>query len=236
MPYTVTNLINDAYYLSGVVARDLQTVSGSQTTDGLNSLNEILSVEGITGMTIPYYKEYELDAVINQELYFIPGLIELENFTFNIGSVRYSAVPQKRNKFFGDARVDGINSLPLTYHIERTLNGTNLYLYFVPGAAYPMKIWGKFGLDELDPTTDLCTDLLTVYERSYTTYLKYKLTEYICEGYSITVPEGVAARLSSLEAKLTYMSPKDYSARTVQMFGNDASLNYGFINLYQGIT
>ena len=167
MPFTVRELINKAYYLSGIVSRKFQSVSGEQITDGLNLLNEALAEEGITGSLIPYYKEYSLTAVAGQEKYFIPGLIQAETFTFNIGSVRYSLNARQRHRYFGTARQDNIQSLPYEWHIERTLNGADLYIYFLPSTNYPMKLWGKFKLDELD---DLCEDLLLTYDRYYLKY------------------------------------------------------------------
>ena len=180
MPYTARELINRAYYLSGIVSRKFQSVSGDQATDGLGLLNETLATEGISGDLIPYYKEYSLTAVVGQEKYFIPGLIQPETFTFNIGPVRYSTEYKQRRKYFATPRQDNIQSLPYEWHIERVLNGADLYIYFKPNTAYPMKLWGKFKLDEI---TDLCDDLLLVYDRFYLKYLTYALASEICDEW-----------------------------------------------------
>lgn len=231
MPFTVRELIVKAYYLSGIVSRKFQSVTGDQITDGLNLLNEALAAEGITGSMIPYFKEYSLTAVSGQEEYFIPGLIQAETFTFNIGSVRYSLDARQRHKYFGTPRQDNIQSLPYQWHIERTLNGANLYIYFLPNTNYPMKLWGKFKLDELD---DLCEDLLLTYDRYYLKYLTYVLAKEICEDHQTPFPIEAANELKTLEEKLTYVSPIDVSVNKKSSLTRGDSLNYGYANLGTG--
>ena len=126
MSFTARELISKAYYLSGIVSKRLQTVGGEQINEGLELLNELLSVEGVTGSLIPYFKEHDLTAVAGQELYFIPNLIQVETLTFNIGTVRYSMQPRGRVDYFGSGRVDNINSLPYDWHVERTKGGMKL--------------------------------------------------------------------------------------------------------------
>lgn len=231
MPFTVRELINKAYYLSGIVSRKFQSVSDDQTTDGLDLLNEALAAEGITGSLIPYYKEYSLTAVAGQEKYFIPGLIQAETFTFNIGPVRYSVDARQRHRYFGTPRQDNIQSLPYQWHIERTLNGADLYIYFLPNTDYPMKLWGKFKLDELD---DLCEDLLLTYDRYYLKYLTYVLAKEICEDYQTPFPLEAAKELAVLQEKLIYVSPIDTSIRKKSSLQRPQDLNYGYANLGTG--
>ena len=42
MAYTTNQLISGAYYASGVVSREFETVSGAQIGDGLEWLNNII--------------------------------------------------------------------------------------------------------------------------------------------------------------------------------------------------
>ena len=42
MPYLAQTLITRSWYLSGIVARGAQTVTGDQITDGLMMLNALL--------------------------------------------------------------------------------------------------------------------------------------------------------------------------------------------------
>ena len=231
MPFTARELINRAYYLSGVVSRRFQSVSGSQATDGFNLLNETLSAEGITGSLIPYYKEYSLNVIAGQETYFIPGLIEVETITFNINTVRYSMSGKGRKSYFGEGRADNIQTLPYEWHIERTRGGSNLYVYFLPDTNYPFKIWGKFALDEI---SDICDDLLLVYDRFYLKYLGHALAADICNENHTTLPPQTAAELQKLEEKLTYVSPKDLHIQKRSTLQSQGSLNYGDINLGEG--
>jgi hypothetical protein len=160
-PYTVLQLITNAYYISGVVSRDFQTVSGSQYQDGLQMLNEILTDKTVEDDMVPYYNRFEFPAVQAQSEYFIKNLIELDTLVFFIGSIRYEMKNLERRRFFGSARADNIQSLPFTYHVERRTGGALLFLYFVPNTAYPMEAWGQFGLTEVSLNQDLTSELTT---------------------------------------------------------------------------
>ena len=61
MAYTVTDLITRAFYLSQVVSRELQTVTGQQIADGLIWLNALLSLRSAFTKVIPYYQQYDLE-------------------------------------------------------------------------------------------------------------------------------------------------------------------------------
>ena len=67
MTYTVTNLITDAFYISGIVSREFETVSGPQGQVGLHVLNKILSDKTIEKDMIPYYTKYEFNAIAGQD-------------------------------------------------------------------------------------------------------------------------------------------------------------------------
>lgn len=231
--YSVRELITKAYNLSGIVAKDLHTVSGSQITDGLSLLNDLLAVEGVTGMLISYYKEFEFDTVIGQEKYFIPGAMEIETVTFNIDSVRYATRNVSRSMYFGSSRADDIQSLPFNWHMERTLNGLDLYMYYLPDRVYPMKVWGKFGLTEID-FADLDIDLRLTYDRYFIVYMRYALARFITADYKIPLPSETKLTLEELENKLIYVSPKDYSIKKESTLQVQTSLNYGDVNIGRG--
>jgi hypothetical protein len=231
MTYPVRRLINEAYYLSSIVSREFQSVSGSETTGGLEYFNDLLAVEGITGETIQYYSQYDFNAVTGQEKYFIPNLIEAETLTFKIQSIRYSVRKITRDNYFGRARADDITSLPHQWHTERTKGGTDLYIYFSPDVNYPMQIWGKFGLEEID---DLDLDLKTIYDNPYITYLKYALARYICENFDQPVPVGVEFKLTRMEGKMRNVSPPDLSIEKLSGLRGYSAIDYPQINLGGG--
>lgn len=218
MSYTARKLITNAYYLSGIVARELQTVSGQQLEDGMDLLNALLAVKTAHQELIPYYEEYSFNAVASQEKYFVPNLIAVESFTFNIGPVRFSMRPMGREQYFGSSRVDNIGSLPYNWHVERAYGGANVYLYFVPNTNYPLKIWGKFGLDSVANEN---VDLSTVYDAFYIEYLRYALAEYICAEYNITFQPQSQKKLDELEQILLNISPQDLSLRSMSTLGDD---------------
>ena len=55
MAYLAVDLISRAYYLSQVVSRELQVVSGTQITDGLYLLNSLIDFKNSDLREIPYY-------------------------------------------------------------------------------------------------------------------------------------------------------------------------------------
>ena len=236
MTYTVRKLITNAYYLTGIVSRSMQTITGEQLVDGFDLLNEVLTIKTADQRLVPYFEEYDFTATIGQEKYFIPNLLLDETATFNIGTVRYSMLGITRKRYFGTGRVDNINSLPYNWHVERTLGGANFYLYFLPADNYPIKIWGKFGLDSLPyyPSTDIPDyefDLLTVYDMFYVTYLKFALAEYICSDYNIVFQPQSAQKLKELEYTLIDISPKDLSLSKMSTLQQDTGINYADVNI-----
>jgi hypothetical protein len=209
VPYTTNELITRSWYLSGVVARDLATVSGDQLNDGLNMLNALLSFKTSDQKLIPYFDDYEFNAVINQEKYFIPNLILTETLTFDLNTVRYQMTHQNRYQYFGTPRAQDVSSLPYIYHCERTKGGTNLFMYFLPNDTYPFTIHGKFSLANVV----LGQDLSLTLDPFYIEYLRYALGEYMAQEYNIMFQPGPAAQLKAYEAMLVDTSPIDFTMR-----------------------
>src|ERR1035437_8180851 len=104
MAYSELQLITRAYYLSQVVSRELQVVTGTQVTDGLYLLNAILDSKGSDLREIPYYQEYDFPSIQGVEKYFIPGLLSADSLTFNIGPVRYAMNEETRTSYFAQYR------------------------------------------------------------------------------------------------------------------------------------
>lgn len=230
MAYTVTELINRAYYLSQVVSRELETVSGQQIADGLVWLNALLSLKSAYSRVIPYFRQYDLTAVIGQESYFVPNLVQAETLTFTLGAVRYSTQPVSRRTYFGSGRVNNLTSLPYNWHFERVLGGSNVYLYFIPDAAYPIQIWGKFGFDNVE----LHEDLLLIYDEYYIDYLRYRLALRICSEFGIPMQPQAMAELSELEEAMTDVSPPDLTLTKTSSLQGETGMNWGDINIGRG--
>lgn len=230
MAYSALQLITRAYYLSGIVARDLQTVTGPQISDGLLLLNSILDFKSSDLRLIPYFTEYFFTAVQGQEMYFIPNLNYIDTFTFNIGVVRYSMNDMSRKDYFSTPRVDNIQSLPFSYRPERVLNGMNVYVYFTPEAAYDFRIWGKFDLT--DVTLD--QDMSLTYDLFYLEYLRHALANYICNDYGVTLPDAVMRQYKEIEKKLMDVSPADLKIQKATYFSARPGMDWQSVNLYKG--
>jgi hypothetical protein len=230
MPYTARQLVTRSWYLSGIVARRLQSVTGDQAVDGLFLLNALLDWKSIQIDLIPYWTRYEFPAVIGEEKYFIPNLYAVETLTFNIGTVRYPTGFTSRSRYFGSGRVDNINSLISSWYFNRSLGGGSIYLYFKPAGEYPIKITGKFGLQNVT----LDTDLLTIYDPSYLEYLRYALAQYMCSEYGILMNPESAKILMSLQRTLMDVSPPDLSVNKSSILTTSSGINYADVNLGLG--
>ena len=78
MSYTARQLVTRSWFLSGIVARRLQSVTGDQATDGLFLLNALLDWKSVDVTLIPYETYFEFPAIPGQESYFIPNLLAIE--------------------------------------------------------------------------------------------------------------------------------------------------------------
>lgn len=230
MPYLASELISDAWYLSGIVSRGLETVEADQTTDGLKLLNFLISRKSVEFRKIPYYAKYDFVAVPGQETYFIPNLVEIDTFTFFIQSIRYSITHEYRKRYWGSARAQNIQTLPFSWNEERTLGGMNLYLYFSPDQNYPLQIWGRFTLGQVE----LFDDLETQIELFYIDYLRYDLANYMCEFYCVDNTPANITQLKSYEKIIAEMSPYDFSMTKMSTLQRARCLNYADVNIGRG--
>ena len=177
MAYTTNQLISGAYYASGVVSREFETVSGSQIADGLQWLNDILSEKRIDEGMVPYETVLSFNAVIGQKVYFIPNLTKIDTLVFYLDNVRYAMVYTKRNEFFGAPRVENIQTLPFEWYFERKVGGGNLHIYFAPDKNYPMEIHGIFDIGTVSLGQDLSANVTTVNLGSPTFYVNYPIID-----------------------------------------------------------
>lgn len=228
--YLARELITRAYWLSKIVSRELQQVSGSQMSEGLRLLNLLLDSKGSDLRLIPYFQRYEFPLIKGQEEYFIPGLLDVETVTFNLGVVRFGMTSQTRKAYFGMSRVDNIQSLPFTYRLEREKGGSRLYVYFEPAQSYECKITGKFGL----PNVGIDENLDEVYDDFYLEYIRYALARYLCSEYGVEFPVESNRIFEEIRKKLMDLSPIDLSVSKLTYVGGNNSINWAIINLSQG--
>jgi hypothetical protein len=230
MAIPARELISRAYYLSQVVSRELQTVSGDQITDGLYLLNALLDFKSTDTRLIPYYDRTTFNTIAGTEVYFRPNLLMVDAITFNIGDVRYSMTEMTRDGYFATARVDNIQSLPFSYRVERVLGGANIYLYFVPADVYVMNLSAKYALSEVT----LDQDISLVYDKYYIEYLRHELANMICSDYGATLPDATMQTLQEYRKKLLAVSPPDLSIQSDNYFDSGYGFDWQMVNLYKG--
>lgn len=231
MAYTSRQLISDAYYTSNIVSRDFETPTGGQISDGLRFLNELITDKDIDSSLVPYSQKHTFNCTIGVAEYFIENLIYAETLTFFIDGTRYQTRNQQRQDFFGTFRQVNINSLPFNWHTERELDGSRLFLYFVPSQAFPIEIWGQFRLSEVT----LDQDLNLTYEKFYTNFLKYELAVRLCKEYGYNAPPLVMEQLQNYYQIINARSNTyDLKMNKVSTLSGGAAINYAVVNLSGG--
>ena len=231
MPYSAQKLITRSYYLSGKVSKELEDITGEEIYEGLELLNNLLSFKTAAQRVIPYFDQVEFPAVVGVGQYFVPNLILAESLTFNNQSVRYSTNYYSRKQFFATPYIDNINALPYSWHYERTLDGSNIYLQFNPDQTYPIKVWGKFSLTNVS----LNTDLLIYYDAFFIEYLRYSLARKICQEYRLVFDPTLAKELEEMESAVLDISPMDLVMTKYSSLQQDSSgLNWGDVNFGHG--
>lgn len=228
----VRELIARSWYLTTIVSRDLETVSGAQLADGLETLNLILSEKSATGRFIPYYNHTQISSVAGQNEYQIPGLVILEDLTYNIGDVRYNMRRDSRYRFWGTARVENIESLPFHYYSERVLNATTFYLYFTPSADIDFfTVTGRFslGIVDIDDELDLFID------GYYQSYLMYLLAKRLTMFYPVAFSPEKEQILQELEDNCVDVNPMDFTVKKLSTLSRRGSgINYADVNIGRG--
>jgi len=231
MTYTVTELITKAYYASGIVGREFETVDGSQIEDGLSFLNDILGEKRAENGMIPYNTSTQFNTVVGQEVYNIPNLIQVDTMTFVKDSVRYPMVQVQRDQYQGAGRANNITSLPFTFNVERLLGGANVSMYFLPDEIYTITIHGLFDL----ASVALNQDLELTLDRFYITYLRYALADRLCTEFDYDAPASVMIKLDKMESTIKKRSQQlDLRMKKISTLTNQASLSYAQVNLGGG--
>lgn len=254
MAYTAQDLVTRSWYLSGIVARNLQVPTGDQITDGLQMLNDLLNFKQIETDLIPYWQYITFNAVQGQEFYFLPYVAAIETSTFNLGVVRYPMVNTSRTNYFGSARVDNIETLPFSYNYERSVGGGSLGFYFIPDTTYPIKLKAKIFLVDVSLGTDLqnvtesfvntynvpnytpytfINNAIQGYDTAYIEYLRYALSRYFCSEYGVMFNPQSEKIFQSYQRKLMYEGPPDLSNKKLSILYSDSNpgYNWGDCNL-----
>lgn len=257
MAYIAQQLITRSWFLSGIVARNLQVPTGDQIYDGLAMLNDLLNFKQIEVDLIPYWQYITFLAVPQQEYYFLPNVAQIEASTFNINVVRYPMVQTSRTNYFGSSRVDNIYTLPFSWNYERGVGGGTFGMYFIPDQPYPIKMKVKIFLVDVALTTDLqdVTSTFTNpynipnytaytfinngiqgYDTSYIEYLRYALARYMCSEYGIIFNPESEKIYQSYARKLMYMDPPDVSGKKLSILYADSNpgYNWGDVNIGKG--
>lgn len=228
----VSQLVTNAYILSGIVSRGLNSVSNQQGTDGLFLFNQLQDEIVLKPDYIPYYSLQTMTTVTGQEKYFFANVAEISTVTFTLQNVRYSLVPDNRRHYYGAPRAENISSLPFDVFWERTLGGSNLYLYFFPSQNLVLNVNCKLFL----PDSTMDTDLSTLYDGAYQSYLQYCLAKKVCEWNKISPTEEVLQKLREFQQTIENLNPRDFTCHKSYSLSKGESLTYADVNFGRGWT
>lgn len=255
MAYLAQQLITRSWFLSGIVARNLQVPTGDQIYDGLAMLNDLLNFKQIETDLIPYWQYITFNAVSQQEYYFLPNVAAIEQSTFNINVVRYPMVSTNRSAYFGSSRVDNIYTLPFSWNYERGVGGGTFGMYFIPDQPYPIKMKVKIFLVDVTLQTDLQDVIATFtnpynipnftpytfinngiqgYDTAYIEYLRYSLARYMCSEYGILFNPESEKIYQSMARKLMYMDPPDLSGKKLSILYANSNPGYSWADANLG--
>lgn len=228
----VRELINYAYYKSGIVSPDAETPDSRQMQDGLRLLNQLVSELNITGEFIPYIKDDKFTTVPGQETYSIQTLLNdmssIREVSLTWNNIRYYLSQATEKEYKTSPRADNISSLPYEYYIQRiSESGYNLSFYFIPDKEYTITITYKISYDELS----IGQDLTQITDNFFISFLEAKLAERLCLYYNIDPPTNLDKLLFKLEKKIKNMTPPDLISRRSGFLRNNNTINYGDVNL-----
>lgn len=257
MAYLAQTLITNSWFLSGIVARNLQIPTGDQINDGLSMLNNLLDFKQIETDLIPYWQYITFNAVPGQEFYFLPFVAEIETSTFNLGTVRYPMSGTSRTNYFGSSRVDNIQTLPFSWNYDRGVGGGSFGMYFLPDQAYVMKMKAKIFLVDVTLQTDMqnvtasfsnpyaipfyttytfINSNIQGYDTAYIEMLRYALARYMCSEYGVEFNPQSERIYQSYVRKLMYMDPPDLSMKKLSILNANqlTGFNWGDVNIGRG--
>lgn len=257
MTYTAQVLVTRSWFLSGIIARNLQTPTADQINDGLQMLNDLLNFKQIETDLIPYWQYITFTPTPTQEFYYLPNVAAVESATFNIDVVRYPMVGTSRTNYYGSSRVDNISTLPFSWNFNRSVGGGNFGMYFKPDQPYPVKLMAKIFLVDVTLQTDLTNvtetftnpdnipnftpytfinSSLQGYDTAYIEYLRYALANMMCSEYGVMFNPESAAILKAYARKLMYESPPDLSNKKTSVLTSDrvSGYNWGDCNIGRG--
>lgn len=222
----VRELITRAYYLSNVVGREYETVNGSQITDGLNLLNEMLASFSASQYIIPYDSHTVVASTPGISSFTVNNLVSCEDVTFKIDTTIYRMYQMTKRQYYGDFRVE-VDSLPYAYYPERVVSGTKINLYYMPtDSVDSFTVTGKYALNDVALADELNSTVGSVYQP----FLIYSLAEWIGNFYQMPIKPNVQAKLKELTRQIKEMVPPDFSYKIQTTLSKQPGFNYAIQN------
>lgn len=200
--YTVRQLVSESYYLTNIVARDNEVVSGTQSALGLLLLNTIIDFSRTDKQIIPFWENKSYSTATGVSKYYIKNLSSIENITYLNGSEIIPLRMLNSSEYYDSTLSTNNTGDTGAYYAERLSGGTNIILVNTPASDSTMYIHGKFACIELEFTSNL----LDYFELGYIEYLTYKLADSICIRNNIETPVNILKSISDYRAIISSSS------------------------------
>lgn len=231
MAYLASQLLVKALRTTGLAPADI----GNQPTsrmmvDALDLLNEILSQINSDGALLPYTTTTFIDLTAGQQTYQIPNLIQWQAIAYYLQDIRYTLYYSARTDYYSSNRADNILSLPYQFHVERTLGGSEISMYFFPQEDYPLQITGLFGFNSVN----MGQDISNLFDTYYLKYLRLQLADSICNYYNVPLPANSARELMVIKKQIKRLNNPDLSAQVVPLMGGANFPSYAQANFRNG--
>lgn len=177
MVQTAKAFVADAYQL---ISASSPTVPlyGSDTSKGIQFLNELLQDYSSSGLLLTIAKKVDVVVNIGQQFVtfgasdYVPTpdvtlgrLANLENAWLTLSGVTYPLIDESRNVFFGSYKYEPQLGLPRFVIIVNDTDLTTMQLYPAPSQQYTLTVFGKFQLPALTENSNM--SLLPQYQQRY---------------------------------------------------------------------
>lgn len=226
----VRGLIAEAYYLSGVLSRKFEQPSGGEISDGLVRLNDILAEKAYEPRAIPFRSSATLNCVAGQEEYLFNNFTEIESLVYFLGTVRIPLILDSFGEYFNTPRVESVRSIPSHYYAEKEIGRIRVYLYFSPAENYQLLARGKQFLTNLA----LDTDLDTILDDAYQSYLKYELAIRLAQFNKAPLPGDLIPTRDRLQQLIFDRNPVDVRPVKNLALTRGGGMNWAVINISKG--
>lgn len=208
-----SELINDAYRFSNIIAEEGQDLTSTQLRDGVRLLNYIIRNLNIDGEEIALNAQENLILPAGHQTLLLPDYIKLYKVQYDLGSIFVDTALLSAEDFYNVAVVTNTTSIPFAGYAKRTANGIELFFYFAPNRDYEIRIIsGLKKITELNADDDIVTN-----DFFYNELLVWKLANDLRMRNQMDVNQDISAKIRNISNRLKSIKTKNNNIKTVNL-------------------